>query len=364
MVLTGQKIYAYWGWALTGGFKGGNPISARSSDNEPTAGSDEHIGFNPVTDVPVPQVKTTYELMSTVQTLYPNIQWTTKKEGEEVEITTYYRDPLLWCAFFPDTTVTASWTGTADEIIGTFGDRSEEIYLWMQLHLHDKDGSNHHDLFFDGGQIVKYRIEFEAGKPVREKVTILFAEVTETVKPVLIRPGFDDSGFDRSGVDGGWSNWDGAFGVSQILHSSDLTITWGGSAIGDIDIVSGFMEFTRKHTQLQLANSLSPGITFEEANESPYILEVTGYVNDDANLTEALAEIASKTTGTAKLLYNTTSYWQFTNGVIKDYSLGNVKASAIELTIQIEGSASSAPSALWKGNEATDPSLLIKHVNP
>lgn len=367
MVLTGQKIYAYWGWAFTGGFRSGNPISARSSDNNPTAGSDEHIPFNPITDVPVPQVKTVYEMMSTAQILYPNIQWTTKKEGEEVEITTYYRDPFLWCAFFPDTTVSATWlVGGSDgnQIIGTFGDRSEESYLWMQLHIHDKDGTNHHDLFFDGGQIVKYRVEFEAGKPVKEKITILFATVEETVKAVDMIPNIDDAAFNRSGIDGGWSLWDGNFDSRKVLHSSDLTITWGGSAISDIAIVSGFMEFTRKHTQLQLATSLVPEITFEEPNESPFIFEVTGYVNDDENLAEALLEIASKTTGTAKLLYNTSSYWQFTNGVIKDYTLGNVKGSAVELTIQIEGSANSVPSAAWIGTEATDPSILIKHVSP
>jgi len=354
MVLTGQSLYLYWGWNET--WKGGS------------VGSDKHIPFNPTVGVPIPKVKSIYDMQSTAQALYPNIQWATKKEGEEVTITSYYRDPFLWCQFFSDVTVTTAWllTGNSDgnQIIGTLGDRSEEAYMWMQIHVHDKDAANHYDLFFDGGVITKYRIEFAAGEPVKEVISILFATVDETETAANIDVGFDDGAFDRSGINGGWSNWDGAFDITQVLHTSDLTIEWGGIAIADIAIVSGSIEFTRKHILEYLANSTTAGITFENPNETPYTMEVTGFLEDDDNLAEALLEIGSKTTGTAKISYNTDCFWQFTNAVIKDYDIGEVTGSAVEITMVFEGSANSVPSAQWDNLEGTDPSLMINHVSP
>jgi hypothetical protein len=366
MVHTGQKLYVYWGWTTT--FKGGNPYTTISQ----IAGSHAHIPFNPITDVPIPKVKTVYEMKATAQTLYPNIQWTKIKEGEEVTITSYYRDPFLWTQFMSDVTISTSWVmagSKANEIIGTLGDRSEEGYMWMQVHIHDKDAANHHDLFFDGGQITKYKITFEAGQPVKEELTILFAEVNEEVNPCAIAPidGIDDGSFDRTGIYGGWANWDQYFDSSEkVLHTSDLTIQWGGAAIDDIAIVSGSIEFSRKHKHLQLADSYTAGLTFEETNETPYQMEVTGYLENKQNYSEFLAEIASKTTGTAKILYNTNCFWQFTNAVIKDYDIKNVKADAVEVSIMLEGSAGSVPSMQWAndGTITVDPSALILHTNP
>lgn len=350
MPLTGHLSYFYWGWNAT--WKSGNPAS------------DKHLPFNPMQNFPVPKVRPQQERITTADKLYPNIEWTSKRTGEEVTITTFYRDPLLMQMFFTDRTVTAAWTGTGDSIVYTLGDRSEETFMWMQVHIHDHDGSNHQDLFFDGGDVTSYSWSWNAGELLKEEITILFAEVTESEYAVDIDDGLDDGSFDRAGIDGGWSLWDGAYSSTQGVHSSDLAVTWGGASISDVAIVSGSMTLTKPVTHEHLSNSLTPGIRFETGAE-PYTAQVEGFLNDDENYTEFINDIDSKTTGTFKVQYGTTKYLQFTNAYVNDYNIQEVSASdAVRITLNFLGGAGSVPTFSWTANEATDPSSYIEHTNP
>ena len=354
MVLAGNKSYIYWGTNAT--FKSGNPAA------------DTHQAFNPMISFEGAVVRPIQASKTTCDKEYPNIIYDEKIEQEPITISTYYRDPFLLLAMFGYKGVTTTWTGTGDVITGTFASKANrDDDIWIQVHLHDQDegSANDNEILYDGGTITAYRWIIENGQPLIEEVDILFAECTENSQAVDIDNGFDDGAFDRAGIDGGWSLWDGAYTASTCAHSSDVTITKGGSAIVGIDIEKATLEITAPKQRYWVQSSLTANADFDGLRE-PYKCTVEGYLTSNASVSELLALIGAKTQDTLKIQYGTTKYLEFTNSYIQNIEppIGLPEAGeGAKVTYTIVGGADSVLTYSWTANEATDPSTHINHTD-
>jgi len=197
MVLAGKGSNIFWGRSTT--FKGGD----RSVD--------KHQAFNPmVAAIDFPEsLKYTIEKITTMDKLFPNIEFDKQLEESTVRFNCLFKDPFMLATFFTYKGVPGTWTGSNDTMTFNFSTlANQDKNIWVQMHIHDQSGnSNHIDLFLDGGEIEKYTLTFEQGKPVYESFEIKFVEIniaTETDSTGAyacdIDDGFDDGSFDQTGV--------------------------------------------------------------------------------------------------------------------------------------------------------------------
>lgn len=197
MVLAGKGYYIYYG--RNDEFKGGDRSVAK------------HQAFNPmVSSIAFPDaLKYTIEKITTVNKLYPNIEYDTKLEEGTVRFRSNLRDPIPFAPFFTYKGLPTSWTGTGDVMTFNFSNlNDQDKNLWVQIHFHDASGSsNHLDIFLDGGEMISYKWILEQEKPVYEEFEIKFVEIniaTDTDSTGAYAPdiddGFDDGSFDQTGV--------------------------------------------------------------------------------------------------------------------------------------------------------------------
>jgi len=197
MVLAGKGYYIYYGRNST--FKGGNRAS------------DKHQAFNPMVDsIAFPDsMKYTIESITTINKLYPNIEYDQQLEEGTIRLRSNLRDPIPLATFFTYKGLPTAWSGTADVMTFNFSNlNDQDKNLWMQIHIHDQSGaSNHLDIFLDGGEMVTYKWILEQGEPVYEEFEIKFVEITIATDTDStgayacdIDDGFDDGSFDQTGV--------------------------------------------------------------------------------------------------------------------------------------------------------------------
>jgi len=197
MVLASPGYYIYYGRSTT--LKGGD----RSAD--------KHQAFNPMLkSIDFPEdMKYAIKQVTTVENLYPNIEYDEKLEEGTVRFSCHFRDPILFGTLFTYKGLPTSWTETADVMTFNFSNLvNQDKNLWVQLHVHDNSGaSNHLDIFLDGGELISYKLIVAQGEPVIEEFEIKFAEIdvaTETdstgAYAVDIDDEFDDGSFDVTGV--------------------------------------------------------------------------------------------------------------------------------------------------------------------
>jgi hypothetical protein len=285
-------------------------------------------------------------------------------ETGKITLQGYYRDPFLLETAFTRKTITASWSGTGDTITGDFTDTDHVDYLWMQVHIHDQASTNHLDYFFDGGVITEYKWIIEAGKAIVEEVTIEFSSMTKSTTACDIDDGLDDGSFDRAGVDGGWSMWNGRYSAKNCAHSKDATLTFGGAAVADLNIKKCTlgMRLTKKYEP----NTSSKVMALAYSQTHEYYMDLEGILQDYDTHTQALTVYDSKTTGICKVAFGD-EYLQFTIGYLDQIEKmvdAAEKLAAQEVIFHYKGGSQTAMSYQWSGNEATDPSAYINHSNP
>lgn len=178
-------------WGRNATFKSGNPDS------------DTHQAFNPMIEgQSITFPKRVIELITTCESLYPNIEYDKQRDPSTVTFKTIFRSPFMLMTPFTNKTVPGAWTGTEDTISADFTSRGDiDNNIWVVIHLEDATGNgNHINLFLDGGQVVEYRWTWEQGGYLQEEVDIMFAEVSETAYLPDIADGFDGAQFNRTGV--------------------------------------------------------------------------------------------------------------------------------------------------------------------
>lgn len=164
-------------------------------------------------------------------------------------------------------------------------------------------------------------------------------------------------------LDGGWSLWDGDYTSTKCVMTVDCTITFAGVSIAGHDIQSFSFEINADKERYWDISSLTAKGTYLKERD-PYKMNVEGIVTSGhSNFAEPSTLIASKTQGTAKLLWGTTKYIQFTNGRLETVSAGDISAGApLKASLDIMAGADSALSTVWTASESTDPSNHIKHT--
>lgn len=340
-------------------FKGGVPAS------------DKHQPMNPITDstgIKLPE--RIYDLIAPVSDLYPQIEVDKNLDPSTVTFRGYFRGPFMFLTAFTHKQLPSSWTGTSDTILANFSTRNNvDNNIGVVLRLPDPVGSNHIDLFFDGGKIVEYRWVGEAQGAVMEEIDVKFSEITEETSPVDIDDGFDDGSFDSIALDGGWDKWDiNLFPTKEkVLLTKDVTLTIGGSAPVGIKVQNWKLTIPVPHAMEFISSSFVAGIVHEEVR-GPWSLEIPGKLEDNQAITEALAELATKTKATAKLEYSASplsKYVQFTNAVLKNIDGLTIPDAGkpIDVTHMYEGAGGSVLTYNWTGSVPTDPSLHINHTD-
>lgn len=350
-MIVGQGSYIYYGRHTT--YKSGDPSSQR------------HQAFNPMVELIATIV--TYEATYVVpfSKLDPQIFYDKEIVSVTVTIRTYFRDPIFLATIFTYKGVPAAWTGTGDIMTFNFSTITNwDKDIWIQGHINDQGGTNHINFLFDGGQTVAYRWIVDGSDGVLyEEFDIEFCEFSVNTQAVDIDDGFDDGSFDDTGIDGGFSNWDGAYDADEVVLAKDCTITWNNAAL--TGIYAQRIEFeivfpkntTKVHSQLDpIAVSLG---------KREYNIKVDGILKDNSMLAEALLATGSKTAGTFKIQYGTTKYLQLTNTVLKNIEGFGIPAAGETLDVTYIYALSGVPvcTYYWTGNEPTDPSNHINHTD-
>lgn len=354
-MLVGIGSYAYYGRSTT--YKGGDPSS------------EEHQGFNPLIDLKLPEgLEHAIKHVFVFSSLDPVISYTEKLQDAEVTFTMHFRDPFLLLAMTTYNTMPTSWTGTGDAITGDFSKETNRTKnIWVQIHINDNSGSgNHVNLLLDGGLITHYKLSGKQGSPVIEEVTIKFCEISVNTQAVDIDDGFDDGAFDDTGIDGGFSNWDGGYASDACVMTVDCTLTWNDAAIPGMGVQNWEIEINTPHGNLWVASSLTASENVPGTRDPPFIGRVTGFGTGNNAIAEWVATKENKTQGTFKILYGTTKYLQITTTVLKSIKgLGIPSAGkAVEgVTHEYEAVDAGAFSFSWTATEATDPEVMVNHTN-
>jgi len=165
-------------------------------------------------------------------------------------------------------------------------------------------------------------------------------------------------------LDGGWSNWDGAYTSTKCAMSNDVTITFGGASFADIGIQGLEIEMNVPKEAWRVQSSLMVQDRYL-GKRGPWKVSIRGILlKGNVNAAEPSTVIASKTTGTLKVQYGTTKYLQFTNAYTEGFTGDGMEAgSAKSATFAQQGGADSVLTYSWTADEATDPSNHINHTD-
>lgn len=335
--------------------------------------SDKHQPFNPITEsTGIKMPERLYDLIAPVSDLYPQIEVDKNLDPSTITFRCYFRGPFLMLTMFTYKGMPSQWTGTSDTITANFSNRDNvDKNIAVQLRLPDPESSNPIDLLFDGGKIVEYRWVGEAQGAVMEEIDIKFSEITQNTQAVDIDNGFDDGSFDNAGLglDGGWDLWNTTLFSSKIkvLLTKNVIVTIGDVAPSGLKIQNWKLTFPVPHAMEFVASSFVVGIVHDEVR-GPWSLDLSGKISDNQSIAEAIATIADKTKGTAKLLYDAApldKYFQFTNAVLKNIDGLSIPEAgkSIDVTYIYEGSGGSVLTYNWTGTEGTDPEDHINHTN-
>ena len=165
-------------------------------------------------------------------------------------------------------------------------------------------------------------------------------------------------------LDGGWSNWDGAYGTTEAPMVVDSTVTFNGASITDLGISTIELDVKVPKATRRTQESLTVAGFYNEARP-PFEANISGTLLKGNNLlAQPSTALASKTQGTFKIQYGTTKYLQFTLGRVEDGSASGVEAGKpSDGSVNVISGANSVLTYSWNATETTDPSNHINHTD-
>jgi hypothetical protein len=303
MVYKGDNIVLFWG--IEGTFGEGDPST------------ETHQPPNKLEKVKLARADYEIAEKKTADSLVPNMVYTALRKVGEVTLNFWYKDPMLGLTSLGNKTITGDFASASQSTIdGDFSSWDDRDSIWMYLCLKDAEGSADLDKLAKGCVITKRcfiaEVTDDANKVLREELSFKSADLED----------FDgseetfsnDSDFD----DGKYADWHTEYRQSyqtelsfngNAINTSNWGLVWKRCEIG----------YNVPETMQHIASSLVAQEHWVEELD-PYC-ELTAYLTGDSVVDELESKMASRTTGTLKLLIddatNLNKYVQFTNAYIK-----------------------------------------------
>lgn len=166
-------------------------------------------------------------------------------------------------------------------------------------------------------------------------------------------------------IDGGYSNWDGAYAANRVVQSNDVTITVGGASILGIHLKKATLTIPWAISMEHIQGSNVADI-LTEGSRGPYTATFAGTYKGNDLVSEFMNSLTSKTKVTVKFEYATNKYLQVTNLVPeKSNPIAQLPENRpINVTFNYKNGAAPVATYYWKGSEANDPSNHITHHTP
>lgn len=342
MVYTGQNGFVFWMLEGTLG----------AVDNT----SDTHQPFNPIDKISTPRSEYGHEKLKWASDLTTSKIVDNVRSNGEITLNTFFQDPFLGLCIFTEKGTDGTWDADPETITADFTTMDHESSIGMYSREVDAENSADLDKLFKYGRVIQRDLIVEAGKYVREELTIKFGDQEDM-------DGSEDT-FDSVGDfdDGEWADW------TDPIHSKDATLYRGGSEVNtanfgfEITKITFSLKVQRKYQNL--ANSLVVGLDWIE--EIVETVTVEGYLRGDTFVDELEKKPSERTKSTMKLELETGSYEkydQITNMYLASIDgLGDKPKAgeAHQVTLKFEGEeAAYSLSYSYDGTSLTDPSGRI-----
>ncbi len=357
MVYLSPNSYGYWARESTWG----NAATAM-----PITATAVHQPFNPMKSYPWPK-----DLKYEEEEVYlsnsidaPGIVYSTIIKTAELKFEGFFRDPFLMLTMFNIKTVSAAaqWNSpNFGAIAGNFsgGASTYKDSIMYQLHLDDYTGSPVSDIdrTFLGGKIINYKVRNEAGKLLKEILTIKFMNWKDQVRAFSSVAAFDD---------GQWADWD----QDGPFHSTAVTVEWGGSAVVGIETWMEELEVDLKEEMKHYSQKYYADENWDDQRQ--YFCRLEGILTTKAQLSQLESLYSAKTKQTLEYIYNNAGgseerKWSFTNAYIKEFEVDGVPEAgkAVNVKITIKGGVGSmlTYAGAFHGLDHTDPYTTPKRIN-
>jgi len=357
MVYLSPNAYGYWARESAWG---------NANVAMPVTGTAIHQPFNAMKSYPWPK-----DLKYEEEEVYlsnsidaPGIIYSTVIKTAELTFETFFRDVFLALTMFNIKTVSAAaqWASpNFGAIAGNFsgGADTYKDSIMYQLHLDDYTGSpvNDIDRTFLGGKIINYKLRNEAGKLLKEILTIKFMNWKDQVRAFSSVAAFDD---------GHWGDWD----QDGPFHSTAVTVEWGGAAVVGIESYMEELEIDLKEGMQHLSNARYAGMNWDDVRASYCRLE--GFLTTKAQLSQLESLYSAKTKQTLEYIYNNAGgseerKFQFTNAYIKEFEVDGTPepGKAVKVKITLKGGVGSmlTYAGAFHGLDHTDPYTTPKRIN-
>lgn len=348
--------YGYWARESTWG---------NAAVGMPVTGTAVHQGFNAMKSFPWPK-----DLKYEEEEVYlcndidaPGIVYSTIIKTAELKFEAFFRDPFLALTMFNVKTISAAaqWASpNYGAIAANFsgGVATYKDSIMYQLHIDDYTGSPVQDIdrTFLGGKITNYKLRNEAGKLLKELLTIKFMNWKDQVRAFSSVTTFDD------GLFGDWDQ-DGPF------HSTEVTVEWGGAAVVGIDSWMEELEVVFKEEMKHYSNARYAGENWDGKRE--YFCRLEGILKTKAQLTQLESLHSAKTKQTLEYIYNNAGgseerKFQFTNAYVKEFEIDGIpeagKAAQVKITLKGGVGSKLTYAGAFHGLDHTDPYTTPKRI--
>lgn len=352
MVLGPYQSYCYYRW--DSGYTSSTTMGANTATNM-------HLPYNPIIGkFNPPEV----ELEVKEEVFFSDEENSLAYTGENKPVDTgneaVYRGPLFMLnSVFSHTSIDSAWSGSSKTMTGDFTSHSHITTLTVQNHVHDQGGSSHVENCHYGTKVVEYYWKGERGGVLKEGWNWNCRGVNTTAQAADMTTGYHDSKFNRSGVTGGFDNWDGSFVKGIKVHNTTLTL--GGSAISHVNVENYKLGVKLPVEHLYDYGSVDAMDVSYQPRE--YYLEVEGTIKGKNQYTEIRNAMSSRTRRDAKITIKTNNYLQFTNAVLVKIDPAAIPKAGDPLRVKLyykglAGTSGTNPTMSYYGlfsNVSTDP---------
>lgn len=328
--------------------------------------SQKHIPFNRMTGFIPPEPRYRERVVYLFHSDVPQIIFTELLMPGEGVIETFFKDPFWLLKIFTRKTINSNsaWTGSEDVIDADFTTVADRESSAIQYHIQDRDASNDIDVTLKGGKITQYQWIIRKGDIVLERIRIKMGSLAEATQHPDIDNGYDGGEFDRTGVDGGFGNWDTE--ITRPIHAKDIILKWGSSVLAGLSIENFTLIVDIGEEMMHIQSSLTPQVEF--SGVKGFRLEVDGKLKTNTHVSEVRKLFSAKTKQTLKISYNTgeDKYIQFTQAYFSDdWDIIEIPGSGevADCRFVIKGGEATALSFKWTGTVVKDPSDIINHDN-
>jgi hypothetical protein len=320
-----------------------------------------HLPFNPIIgQFNPPEVEYTTVEETWFCDEENSIAYSGENEPKETTQEAIYRGPIFMLnGLFNHTSVDTAWSGSSKTMTGDFTSDSHITTMVVQNHVQDQDGSSHVDTVYYGVKLTEHYLDVKKGRVMTEGWSWKARGTNTTAQACDMVNGYDGGEFNRTGVDGGFDNWDASH-VNGI-HASTVTLTAAGAAISHVNVENFRMGC--KCPKEYLFNQTTKD-AFDVSNKPrEYYLEVEGTISGKNKYTEIRSTIANRTRRTYKMLFKTNNYLQFTNGILERIDPATIPKAGEPLRVKmrfkgVAGTSGTNPTMSFYGlfsNAATDP---------